>query len=111
MRTTRHRSVRRRRRRRRRRGVQRQWLTLVHFFTAKPEPFPTNKYTLNTPSYPITHPKSFLHAPKTPTKCTPYPTESAYVERKSGTSVSPWSEVERLTAALEVVPGALWDTT
>ena len=67
----------------------RQGLTPVHF-SAQPEPFLKQKHTLHTlhtlhtPSHPLTPPKRPLNTPETTPKCTPYPTESAQVELKSG---------------------------
>jgi len=60
-----------------------QGLTLFNF-SPQPEPFLTQNIPyipLKTPEYPLRPPKH----PHTPPKCsTPYPTESAYVEPKSG---------------------------
>jgi len=62
----------------RRRG-RRQGLTLVHF-SAQPETFLTQN-TPYTPPHTTSHP---FNTPKITYKCTPYLTESAYVELNSG---------------------------
>jgi hypothetical protein len=55
-----------------------QGLTLLHF-SPQPEPF----LTQNTPCTPTNTPYTTLHTLCTTPACTPYPTESAYVEPKS----------------------------
>ena len=55
-----------------------QGLTLVHF-SAQPEPF----LTQNTPYIHHVNPCHPLYTSYTPPKCTPSPTESAYIEPES----------------------------
>ena len=57
----------------------RQGLTPIHI-SAQPEPFLKQKPTLNTTQYPLIPPNIIDTTPHV----TPYPTQSAYVELRSG---------------------------